>query len=253
MKNKFLGLCAGLLAAFGTSQAATVVDVELQLLIDVSGSVDQTEFALQRDGYVAAFQDAAVQAAILDTSNGKVGSIAVQVVFWDSSNNQNIVIDWVHLDSNTAIDDFATDFAALTDSTSGSTGIAAAISFGIPEFASNDFMGTRLVQDVSGDGEENNGGNVMAARDAAAAAGITVNGIAIGSEVLFNYYRDNVVTADGFVLRSEGFDTFDTGIRRKLLAEITDTNPVPVPAPILLMGTAIAGFMGAKRRKAAKA
>lgn len=40
-----------------TANAATLVDLELSLLVDVSGSVDNTEFALQRDGYVNTFSN----------------------------------------------------------------------------------------------------------------------------------------------------------------------------------------------------
>ena len=40
------------------STAVEMVDVELQLLIDISGSVDSQEYALQMQGYQAAFESA---------------------------------------------------------------------------------------------------------------------------------------------------------------------------------------------------
>src|SRR5262245_58411164 len=51
----------GALAGIGTSaQAQAPVDLQLVLAVDVSGSVNQTRFELQRDGYVAAFRNARV-------------------------------------------------------------------------------------------------------------------------------------------------------------------------------------------------
>src|SRR3954470_12158244 len=41
--------------------------LDLQLLVDVSGSVDTDKYNLQKQGYVAAFQSAAVQSAILSS------------------------------------------------------------------------------------------------------------------------------------------------------------------------------------------
>jgi hypothetical protein len=40
--------------------AQTPVDLQLVLAVDVSGSVNQSRFELQRDGYVAAFRNARV-------------------------------------------------------------------------------------------------------------------------------------------------------------------------------------------------
>ncbi|MHA1108282.1 MAG: DUF1194 domain-containing protein, partial [Alphaproteobacteria bacterium] len=44
--------------------AGKPVDLELVLAIDVSGSIDEEEARLQRDGYVAAIKDPKVVAAI---------------------------------------------------------------------------------------------------------------------------------------------------------------------------------------------
>ena len=62
--------------------AAQNIDLNLSLLVDVSGSVDQTEFELQRDGYVAAFQNSDVHAAIASLASDG-GGVAVNVVYWD--------------------------------------------------------------------------------------------------------------------------------------------------------------------------
>ena len=54
------------LGAFAAAPAHAIpVSVELALLVDVSGSVSTSEFNLQRTGYVNAFLDAGIQAAII--------------------------------------------------------------------------------------------------------------------------------------------------------------------------------------------
>lgn len=63
----------GLISLSGQAQAV-VVDSELVLAIDISVSVDAGEFNLQRQGYVDAFNSAAVASAI---AGGPTGSIAV--------------------------------------------------------------------------------------------------------------------------------------------------------------------------------
>ena len=57
------------LAAAPIAAKATPVDIELQLLVDVSGSIDTTEFNLQKSGYVQEFQNAADQAQNLTSLN----------------------------------------------------------------------------------------------------------------------------------------------------------------------------------------
>ena len=74
MRLKPLAGLVGMLLVSAPAYALTEVDTELQLLMDVSGSVSASEFNLQLQGYVDAFYSQAVQYAILDTSDGKLGT-----------------------------------------------------------------------------------------------------------------------------------------------------------------------------------
>jgi len=100
---------------------------------------------------------------------------------------------------------------------------------------------SRRTIDVCGDGTNNAGREVSAARDDAVAAGITINGLAIINEHpvswtfahvqppggLQNYYRENVTGGTGsFVLEVRDFKTFGQAMTRKLVAEIAN-RPVP--------------------------
>jgi hypothetical protein len=80
------------------------------------------------------------------------------------------------------------------------------------------------VIDLSGDGEENQGGNVPGSRDAALAVGIdTINAISIDDpgESVRQFYQDNAIGGTGaFAASADDFADFETEILAKLNAEI---------------------------------
>ena len=79
------------LLAFGGGVGAQTTDLLLVLAADVSRSIDESEFALQRKGYSAALTDPRVLAAI---RGGTTGTIAICFVEWSGAGEQNVVADW---------------------------------------------------------------------------------------------------------------------------------------------------------------
>jgi len=76
---------------------------------------------------------------------------------------------------------------------------------------------------VSGDGVDNGGLDLDAARDAALNAGIVVNGLPIDADnaQLADYYRGQVIIGtDCFIERAAGFDDYARAIREKLIREL---------------------------------
>ncbi len=240
------------LVVFGATQQAQAVpvDLELQLLVDVSGSVSDAEFGLQRGGYVNAFNSAAVQSAILA---GQEGAIAVQLIYWASSNEQAIGVDWTLVDSAAAASSLATDIGNAARPFGGSTAPGSAIAYGTPLFDNNGFEGDRLVMDVSGDGSQNDGVSTSGARDAALAAGIdAINGVTIGgSQSLFDWYVANVQGGtDSFTLQADTFADFEEAIEDKLVREIIGGDvPEPVTAALSLMALTGLGLTATRRRR----
>lgn len=241
---KKLLMVAVLATASLTTKANIIVDLELQLLADVSGSVDSSEYSLQLNGYADAFRSQDVINTILAGSNGQ---IAVQYIEWSNAADQAIQIDWTLIDSAQAALDFADDLAALSRAFSSFTAVGSAIEFGATQFATNGFDSTRQVMDISGDGNQNRGINTATARDNALAGGIdTINGITIGTENgLQDFYQNNVIGGVGaFHLHAATFADFEAGIERKLIKEIRQ---VPTPATIALFGLALAALSLRKR------
>ena len=160
---------------------ATSVDLELLLLVDVSGSIDSSEFALQRTGYVNAFNNPSLVTAI---QNGSIGSIAVSLVYWSGTGQQQQAVSWTLINDATSATAFATAVGnAARPYAGGNTALGEALQVGGALFPNNSFEGTRDVIDVSGDGATNTGISSSTGRASALAAGVdTINGLVILGE-----------------------------------------------------------------------
>ncbi len=214
------------------------VDLALVLVTDVSRSIDDSEFALEKDGYAAAFTSDQVLAAI---KNGPLGAIAVAYVEFASGFEVKTVMEWEVIRDAASAKDFVDRLRAAPRSFWGRTAISAGIDHAVGMLAESGYNATRRTIDVCGDGTNNAGREVSAARDDAVAAGITINGLAIINEHpvswtfahvqppggLPKYYRENVTGGPGsFVLEIHDFQSFSEAMTRKLVAEIA-ARPIP--------------------------
>jgi len=220
-----------LLVLTGGARAQTT-DLLLVLAADVSRSIDEGEFDLQRKGYAAAVTDPRVLAAIRGGSNG---AIAVCFIEWSGAGEQNVVADWVVLHDDEDAGGFATAILAAPRSYIGRTSISGAIDFAMERFAAAKAHSNRRIIDISGDGTNNSGRPVTEARDEALAQGVTINGLAIVNDRpnpgyafhtqppggLPEWYRQNVIGGPGAFLRVvEDFHSFADAMTNKLVSEI---------------------------------
>lgn len=209
------------------------VDLELSLVIDVSGSVDPNEYILQLEGYAKSFESSSLQTAI---SAGGQGQIAVNMVQFSSGAAESI--GWTLISDSTSSNAFAQALRSATRLFDGGTNIDAGINTAYPLFATNGYSAPRQVIDVSGDGS---GGATGAARDAALAAGIdTINGIVIGGSVsVRETYENFVISPDGFVEEAPTFAEFEPAVLRKLTREISGDNGSALPVAATLHNSSI--------------
>ncbi len=238
MITRISAACLLLVALAGPSRAAVpAVDVALVLVTDVSRSIDDSEFQLEKKGYGTAFTDPKVISAI---QGGPSGRIAVAYVEFSSSDQVKTLLDWTVVSDAASASAFADQLAALPRSSYGRTAISSGIELATQMLTSGGFGDARKVIDVAGDGTNNAGPPIEQARDAAVAADITINGLTIINDHpvsyiyahvqppggLPNWYRANVTGGTGsFVLEVHDFSTFGEAMSRKLLNEIASLPP----------------------------
>ena len=244
-RARLTALLAGgvLLFATPTAHAARAVDIALVLVTDVSRSIDDSEFELEKEGYAAAFTSPEVLAAI---HGGAVGAIGVSYIEFASNYEVKTVIDWTVIRDEESAAAFVDQLTKAPRSFYGRTAISAGIDNAVQMLAESGLEASRRMIDVCGDGTNNAGRDVTAARDDALHAGITINGLAIINEHpvswtyahvqppggLGNYYRDNVAGGPGsFVIEVHDFHAFGEAMTRKLVSEIaTIGRPIPTAA-----------------------
>jgi hypothetical protein len=231
-----VGLMA--IASWTPTCAAERVDLLLVLAADVSGSMDESKFDLQRSGYAAAFSDPRVIEAI---RGGPSGRIAVAFIEWSGIVQQKVVIDWTVISNDETARQFGDHILEAPRAFArNSTSISVGIDFAMTQLDSAPYEARRRVIDVSGDGDNNSGRDVTMARDEAIAKGATINGLVILTEAptgwnsdhtnppggLANYYRNNVIGGPGaFVMVAESSNSFGDIIVKKLIAEIAQAEP----------------------------
>lgn len=197
------------------------MDLELILLADGSGSVDEEEFLLQRRGYARALRNPRVLAAI---QGGPLGRIALTYVEWSGHFLKAPIVPWTVLSEPADVVAFA---QKLEDKPrelyGGGTAVGSAILYGATSIQENAFEGTRKVIDISGDGPDKDGLPAAMGRDQAVAMGFTVNGLPIigtfpGLEVFF---LDNVIGGPGaFSIPANTYKDVESAILTKLIREI---------------------------------
>lgn len=240
-----LVLAAMCILTVSAAAAPVTVNVELLMLVDVSGSVDANEFNLQRSGYVQAFQNPAIQNLIASNPGG----IAAAFGYWSGQSQQQLAVGWTHLTDAASANAFATAISNAARPYNGLTAVQSALAWGVPLF-NNNFDGAKLIMDVSGDGEDNDSPSGLlpkGGRDAAAAAGITVNGLPIGGQALVTYYTNNVKTANGFVLPVSDFQTFGSAIQQKIFVELG--GQIPEPGTYAMIGGGLIALALVRLRK----
>src|SRR5262249_9702554 len=146
------------------------------LALDVSLSVSEREYQLQRDGIATAFESPSLLAAVV---GGKSHAIYVLVLEWSDPEIQVVTVDWTRVSDATSASAFAAKVRNTQRSSQGLTGLGNGLMAAAAAFERLPDQAARRVVDVSGDGMANIGIPSAEARDALVAKGITINGLVI--------------------------------------------------------------------------
>ena len=215
---------AGVVALAALPAHAVECRLALALAVDISSSVDATEDTLQRSGIVAALTSPEVEAAFFSSDL----PVALAVYEWSGRYNQEVVLDWMMIDSRAALVRAAEVVAASKRSHNDfPTAMGYALGYGAQLLArSPDCL--RKTLDMAGDGVSNEGFPPASAYREFPFQGVTVNGLVVnaadfeGEVGLIAFYRGEVIFGPGaFLIVADGFDDFERAMRRKLERELT--------------------------------
>jgi len=234
--------------------AASTVDVELIIAVDVSYSMDLDELAIQREGYAQAIVSKEFLQALKSLPNGK---ISVTYFEWAASSDQKIIIPWRLIDGPETADAVSNEIMKTPVRRASRTSISGAIYFAMPLFDEDPYHGMRRVIDISGDGPNNTGAPVTGARDEALSKGIVINGLPImvkepsystmDIDNLDYYYEDCVIGGPGsFVVPIKDREKFKEAIRTKLLLEVAGRTPARRVVPVAEKEPRVSCLIGEK-------
>jgi Protein of unknown function (DUF1194) len=216
-----VAMALGLAVAGPAAAQGLPVDIELVLAVDVSGSVDEREYALQMIGIAEALRLPEVGELIASHDFG----VALTLVHWSGGHINRQVVPWRLLRGGTDARRFAEEVEKVHRSNwANQTALGHAIQFCVKLVDSNAFAGRLRRIDLSGDGRNNSGIAPAIARDAALARHITVNGLPIldGDPGLGDYFTAFVAGGeDAFVITAETYQDFAKAFRAKLLRELS--------------------------------
>jgi len=175
------------------SRSAKEVDLLLLLALDVSASINNSEYQLMSQGLANALLTPELGDVV---ASGKHGAIAIGIMQWSGFQEQEVKVEWTKVSG-------AGDLVQLSNRVrqmprrykGGATDIGGAIKFSRDIVNSAPYTATRRVIDIAGDGTNNVNVSPAFERDITVNSGITINGLAIIGEafVLSEYYQRFVI------------------------------------------------------------
>lgn len=205
---------------------AREVGMQLILAVDVSQSINDERYRMQKKGYISALMHPRFIASV---QNLPKGALALMLFEWATFARETVL--WMRIDGVESMREFCEKLSTSSRPSPRVVGINTAIGIA-GRFAEGKFdtvFRTRAkTLDVSGDGENNFGEEPSVVRDSLVHRGVTIHGLPIirppglhTSPDLPRYYEKNVIGGEGArVIPSQGFDDFPRAVLEKLLMEV---------------------------------
>ncbi|MGF1444707.1 MAG: DUF1194 domain-containing protein [Pikeienuella sp.] len=199
---------------------ATACALELILAMDVSGSINSREHALQTGGLAAAFEDP----SLTEVVTALEGGMLVTLTQWSGGSRQERMTRWHHIETRQQMHAFANAVRnSRREWRNFSTAIGEALLHAEAVSRSAPTACARKVIDVSGDGVSNEGRPPRPVADWLAGLGYTINGLVIRGadpDPVAHYEAEVIAGPGAFVEVAENFADYPRAILRKLLREI---------------------------------
>jgi hypothetical protein len=223
------------LGILAPAQSLLAASLEIGLVIDGSGSVSSSDFALQRDAYVNIFNNDFVGNFL----TGDVDTVYASFFQFASSTQQEV--GWVTIQTNADAQAFASAISSVTQ-LFGGTNTAGAINTVANSILTNAFDGDSEVIDLSSDGFANDQVAAEAAAANALSDGIVTNTLFVGTDPFGQAALADIAAAGGgtdFVANS--FDEYEDALTEKLESEV---NGGTIPEPASILGLLTLGGLG---------
>ena len=205
----------------GASPArAQPVTSAIVFAVDVSGSVNDERYELQRAGIASIFNDEGVDSLI-------EGGLAVALMEW--SDEPTVIVPWTVLRTPADARNLAQRINSVGRITGFSTGLSLALLRAADLLDACPVPALNRIIDISGDGPNNGPISTPIARDQVVARGFRINGLPIVTPAepdLAQWYAANVVGGPGgFIEIAQGFEDFARAMRRKFQREVAAARP----------------------------
>lgn len=222
--GRTVALICALIALPGTGWAAC--RQALSIGLDISGSVDASEYRLQVDGLAGALLAGEVQQAFMAMPGAPV---RLHIFEWSGIGTQRDLVDWIDVTDTAVLQNIASALQSTARRPRElQTAIGAAILYGVRGLNRHSECWRRTL-DLTGDGKSNQGPRPRDVHDQPEMTNITINALVIGGAAQGNaplaeltaYFGAEVLRGpDAFVETALGFEAFQDAMERKLLKEL---------------------------------
>ena len=211
---------ASLAITLAHAASAQNCSLALSIGLDISRSMDSTDFSLEFQGTAQALRDPQVQTMILS----QPGGVALTAFEWGGQTHQRVIEGWTLMRSEEDIEAFA---QKIVDHGRGSmgqhTGTGSAVEFGYKQLSTGPQC-KRFVVDISSDGYNNDGPAPVDFYATGPADWITVNALVVGGKsrpVLWDWFENEVIHGPGaFSVATFGLEDYAEAIKEKFLREM---------------------------------